>query len=187
MHSGEDRVRHFVRMALAAAIVLLVGAAPARAQRPLGSGDIAGSYSSLTDVTTDTSSDDPYRGWLVSGSWPVLWPRLLATGELDNHTRTNDVDETSRLLGVLGGARYIVWRNSRLAAFGQAQFGVERFSEPGFDESGFAMQPGGGVDVRMMSSLAVRVQADYRFSTQNQVDYREVRLAVGAVFNLGRR
>jgi hypothetical protein len=63
--------------------------------------------------------------------------------------------------------------------------GVERFSEPGFVESGPALQIGAGLDVSIGSRLGVRVQGDWRLSQQNDTTYKEVRAAVGLTFRLG--
>jgi hypothetical protein len=178
-----------MRLSIGLLVVLMVVvplAGPVHAQTASASGDLSAAYSSLTDVTTDTSSDEPYRGWLVSGSWRLFGQRLFVTGEVGSNSRKNVVDETLRLTGYLGGARYLFWRTPRFAAFGQAQFGVERFSEPGFAESGPAIQPGVGLDVGLTSIFGVRVQSDFRFSSQRDVSYQEIRFSIGGVVNLRR-
>jgi hypothetical protein len=186
MNAEEVLVRRSIGLISIGLVALFASAAPSRAQTAGASGDVSAAYASLTDVTTATSSDEAYSGWLVSGSWRVLGPRLFATGEVGSNSRKNVVDETARLTAYLGGARYVFWRTPRFAAFGHAVFGVEQFSEPGFDEWGPAIQPGGGLDVGLTPRFSVRVQSDYRFSTQADANYREVRWSVGGVFNLHR-
>ena len=78
-------------------------------------------------------------------------------------------------------------RTTRLALFGQALGGVERFSEPGFVESGPAFQTGAGLDVAIWSRLGARLQGDWRLSRQNDVTYKEVRVALGLTVRLGAR
>jgi hypothetical protein len=63
--------------------------------------------------------------------------------------------------------------------------GVERFSEPGFVESGLAIQPGGGVDWAMGARYFLRAQADYRMSRQTGGTFNNVRVAVGGGVRLG--
>ena len=183
----ETRVRRRLEILILVLLCLLAVNRAAQAQATRPSGDAAAGYSSLTDVTSDSSSSDRYTGWLASAAWPVLGRKILATGEVGSNWRSNVVSETQRLTSVLGGARYLVTQSPRVVTFVQGQVGMERFSEPGFDESGLAMQPGAGVDVYLTSLLGVRAQADMRFSKQNDVSYREVRVAVEAVLRLKRR
>lgn len=149
--------------------------------------DVSVGYGILRDVTSDESITDPYPGWAVSGSYPFGWRRLSLAGEISSHTRDNVVDETQRISAFLGGARIALTRSSRFATFAQLLAGVERFSEPGFDESGAAVEPGAGLDVRLWSRLGARVQAGLRFANQGDTTYREARVLVGAVFDLGTR
>jgi hypothetical protein len=183
----EARVRRLPELvvALIACAAFLNVAAPVQAQTSsTRKGDVSGGYSSLTDITTSDSSSNRYAGWLVSASWPILGPKFRVTGEVDSNWRKNVVDETQRLTGFLGGLRFSLTQSNRLTTFAHAQVGVERFSEPGFTESGVAYQPGAGVDVHLTPSLGVRAQIDMRFSTQGDARYREVRVAVGAVLRL---
>jgi hypothetical protein len=183
----EARVGRWLELVftLIVCTAILNVAAPVHAQTSSPRrGDVSGGFSSLTDITTSDSSSDRYAGWLVSASWPVLGPKIRATGEVDSNWRENVVGETQRLTGFLGGLRYSLSESKRLATFAQGQVGVERFSEPGFNESGVAYQPGAGADVRLTTSLGVRAQVDLRFSTQGDAHYRELRVAVSAVLRL---
>lgn len=139
--------------------------------RDLGGGEIA-----------ETDYD---RGFLVSVGAPLPWARLSLVGEAGANSRDNILDETQRLFALMAGARVGILRTSRLALFGQVLGGVERFSEPGFVESGPALQTGAGLDVSIWSRLGVRVQGDWRLSRQNDTTYKEVRAAVGLTFRLG--
>ena len=70
--------------------------------------------------------------------------------------------------------------------------GAERFSEPGFSETGLALQPGGGVDVGLTDRLALRAQADYRWvrvganATDPAVTIDEWRVGIGLAIGVGR-
>ncbi len=176
-------MRPFHLVTAAGLLVVLVMARPAAAQAAAGvPADVFAGFSTLRELGTDDAPATAYdRGWVVSASAPVWWRRLSVTGEASGHSRANIVGETQRLLALLGGARVSLFRASRLGIFGQALAGVERFSEPGFEESGFAFQPGAGVDLHLWKAVAVRGQVDYRTARQNGATYREVRLAAGAV------
>jgi hypothetical protein len=167
--------------------ILGAGLFPATASGQTGSAaDISLGYSVLRDVTSDESGTDLYTGWVTSAAVPFWWTRLSIVGEAGSNARTNVVAETERLTAFLGGARIGITTGSRLKTWGQALVGFERFSEPGFSESGLAVQPGAGVDVRLVSAVGARVQADYRFAKQTGATYRELRVAVSAVFQIGR-
>jgi len=64
--------------------------------------------------------------------------------------------------------------------------GLERFSEPGFDESGAAFQAGFGLDFVMGSKAFVRAQADYRRSQPNGGAFNDVRAFVGVGIWVGK-
>jgi len=167
-------------------ITLLIAATPAIAQVPTGGPDVFAGYSPLRDLgTDDVPATDYTRGWVAAVGIPLPWWQLMAAGEVGMNQRTNVVDEAQQLFAALGGVRMNVWRASRVALFAQALAGIERFSEPGFDESGPAIQPGGGVDIAIWSRLGARTQLDWRFSQQNGASYQALRLAVGVVFRLG--
>lgn len=167
--------------------LLLLTAIPAAAQVTAGP-DVFVGFSPLRDLgTEEVPATDYDRGWVVAVGVPLPWWGLVATGEAGMNSRTNTVDETQQLFAALGGVRMNVWQSSRVALFGQALAGIERFSEPGFDESGPAFQPGGGVDVAIWSRLGARAQFDWRLSQQNGESYRAIRVAFGGVVRLGAR
>jgi len=162
-------------------LLLALLAAPAAAQEA-SRGDVFAGVSAVRDLgTEDVPSVDYGRGWVVAAGVRLPWWRLTAVGDLSQHSRSNIVEETQQLLAVLGGVRGDLVRASRLTVFVQALAGLERFTEPGFEESGPAFQPGAGVDVRLWSRLGARAQTDFRLSRQAGATYREVRVSVGVV------
>lgn len=166
---------------LAGALGFLVAAPPVLAQSIDGP-HVFGGVSMLRDLGTEDVPATTYdRGWLVAAGTPLPWGRLHVVGEVGMNSRTNIVDETQRLSAALGGVRMNLLRAARLVVFGQALAGVEWFSEPGFEQSGPALQPGVGVDVAVWSRFGARVQGDWRLSRQNGDSYREARVAVGVV------
>ena len=174
-----------MRAALLAIVIVAMGAGVADARQGVGTpaptGDLAGGYSFLREMPKGGASRDYKQGWFVTGAHRILWDRLWAVGEIDSHRRQNIVGEQARLTAYLGGVRVPLVGIWRVRVFGQVLAGVERFSEPGLAQSAFAFQPGAAVDVRVIDRLGVRVQADYRGVTQDDITYREMRVAAGAV------
>ncbi len=160
-------------------------ASPAAAQT-VAAPDVSIGYSTLRDVTSGDSIRDPYDGWLASVAHPFGWRRLAVAAEVGSNSRTNLAGEVQRISAFLGGARVALAGSRRLTVFAQALVGMERFSEPGFSESGVAVQPGAGLDVGIWSRLGARVQGDYRIASEGDATYRELRFSVGAVVTLGR-
>ena len=92
----------------------------------------------------------------------------------------------------LGGPRVSYRKDGRFTPFAHALFGVARAGAGTFgfgaSENAFAMALGGGVDLRLTNSIAVRaVQADYvqtRFLDDRQ---NSARLSFGIVFRFGEK
>lgn len=172
---------------LVAVLLTFVAVAPAAAQGHEPAHAFVG-LSALRDLGSGEIGETDYdRGFLVSVGAPLRWARLSLVGEVGANSRTNILDETQRLLALMAGARVSVLRTTRLALFAQALGGVERFSEPGFVESGPAFQTGAGLDVAVWSRLGARLQGDWRLSRQNDVTYKELRVALGLTVRLGAR
>lgn len=170
-----------LRTLLPAVVLMSALAAPAAAQDTFRGHLFAGA-SALRELGTDDLPAVTYdRGWVVAAGVRLPWWRLVAVGDLSQHARTNLVDETQRLFGILGGVRADLLRHSRVTVFAQALAGFERFSEPGFEASGAAFQPGAGVDVTVWSRVGIRAQADARISRQNDATYKEIRISAGVV------
>jgi len=163
--------------------VLVAFASPATAQ--LSAATVAGGYSYLRELGTGATPTTTYpNGWFATltarlGRFPVA-----AAGEINVSSRKNVVD-VQRLQAFLGGVQVRVVRAWRMGVFANALVGTERFSEPGFSETGFAFQPGAGVDVGIARSMALRVQVDYRLVNQAHVTFKEVRTSVGAAVGFG--
>src|SRR5688572_29944860 len=125
-------------------------------------GTIAGGYTYLREQGPGGFDPENYpSGWAAAVTFRVAG-RLSAVGEIGVSSRTNVGDEHIHLLGAFGGARFDILRAGRTQVFVQALVGTERFSEPGFSESGLAFQLGAGADIPVWKSWFARVQADYR-------------------------
>jgi len=147
---------------------------------------LAGGYSFVREQGPGGFEPATYpTGWMVAGSHRIGSGRLAAIGEFGLNGRDNVVGERQRLVGMFGGAKMGMLRSARMALFAQALVGVERFSEPGFVESGLAIQPGAGVDWALGARYFLRVQGDYRVSWQTGGRFNNVRVAVGGGVRIG--
>jgi hypothetical protein len=167
---------------LSAMAVSSLAAAPALAQtRPAA--NISGGYSALREHGT---SDAFYRaGWTASfATTPPsgLGWTIEAGG---NYRRPAGISQ--RLVALLGGVRFTAARRARMVPFAQGLAGLERYSETGFSENGFAVQPGAGLDLFISNRTAIRVEVDYRWVRADPRTFNELRLVAGVSFAFGSR
>jgi hypothetical protein len=173
--------RLFARTAAAgAALVLLVGCArPAAAQPRV---DVAAGYATLHD--NDISEDFP-AGWFVSVSAMPGW--LGVAGEVSGNYKTVNVFGGDVRLSVhtfMAGPKFAA-RLPVATPFFQVLFGAARLGANAVgpeSETDFAMQPGGGVDVRLSNAVGLRVGANYRLIRSLGETSKESQLVVGIVF-----
>jgi hypothetical protein len=176
--------RAFVTAALAMGW-LLAGTEGAAAQTAEPARQIAGSYGYLYEHGVGGGPSATYpKGWFVTFD-QRLTGRFAAVGEVGGSYRSNAGIETQSLYGFFGGARVRLFRLGMVRVFAQGLAGVERFSEPGFSEHGFAVQPGGGADIPLTHRLDVRVQGDYRAAHQEGVWIHEGRFGIGLSIGFG--
>ncbi len=172
----------FRRAASTALLVVascVVSAAPSSAQAWSGA-DLGIGYSSLHDIDSGAAYD---RGWIVA----LAGRRHGSLGwvaEASGDART-PAGVAQRLHALLGGPRLTARVRGPVAPFGQVLLGWERYDEPGFVENGVALQPGGGVDVRITARTAGRLQADWRAVRAAGDKAREIRVAASVVVALG--
>ena len=126
-------------------------------------------------------------GWAVNASYTFLWKERVGPAfDIGRNERSNIVGETQALSAWLVGARIDIVRTRWFTPFAHVLFGQETFEEPGFSETGFAIQPGGGVDVALWKGLGIRAQGDYRFVEYDGDDgrYRNARAFLGVLVKL---
>lgn len=158
------------------------GATPVFAQE--SAGEIALGYSILHD--SDAEQTFP-MGWLFAGG-VNLGSNVAVVGEAGGNYKTVDVlgtDVSLRVHSFLGGVRF---QNHRPKAmpFGQVLVGLAHMGASvlgeGDSANGFAIQPGGGVDIPLTSSLGARLQGDYRMIRSEGEMANEFRFGFGLVF-----
>lgn len=141
---------------------------------------LSGGYVYLHQQSAGDLEDPAYSlGWMASGAFRLGSSRLSAAGEFGIGSRKNAFDETQRLTGALGGARFTLTRSPRVRLFAQALVGLEVFTEPGLIQYGVAVQPGGGIDLHLSARWFVRAQGDYRWSQSDNATYHAWRVVAG--------
>jgi hypothetical protein len=118
-------------------------------------------------------------GWLADVAIAPRASSLSLVGEVGGVYR-KPAGVLQNLYGFLGGVRFSFRRSTGLVPFGQVLAGLERYSEPGFVESGFAIQTGGGVELPISAGLTARAQVDFRVAHEQGQTFKEFRIG-GAV------
>jgi hypothetical protein len=185
-------------------VLLVFLSGPAMAQNVTG--DVAFGYSALKD---NDIHDWFAKGWVASGaanvsrSWQIV-------GEATRHSQSPQeardfgIDFSLHLLGFGAGPRFITRQPGRLQAFAQVLVGGTRVSfssslpscgaiidapclsdDASTSRTGFAVQPGGGLDMGLTRSVFVRVQGDYRMFRIEGENAHEFRVAVGIAYKFG--
>lgn len=166
----------------AAALVLLPGSARAQDPRPL---TVAAGATYLREQPPgDFPAETWDTGWAVAVGYTV-WKGLGGVFDFGANKKTNLIGEEQELTYYLYGVRYDITSSRWLRTYAQTLFGRETFSEPGFTEHGFAIQPGGGVDVYFWKGVGARVQVDYRITDYDEARFKDWRVFGGGVFAFG--
>lgn len=174
------------RTALLATTLILAGTLSAMAQET-PAWEVAGGYSSIR------WDDETFHGWLLSGA-KHLTSTLAITGEVGgNYTTYELFDVSEGVHSFMVGPRLSVSGNAIATPFVQVLVGGARFHVEdavlGYSDSstGFALQPGAGVDVQMRPNVGLRLGVDYRRTSLNDESVGQFRFHVGVVLRGGTR
>jgi hypothetical protein len=187
--SGYPNPTREVRLRIKAILGVVLGltaifgvATPVFAQE--SAGDVAIGYSILHD--SDAEETFP-MGWLFAGG-VNLGSNVALVGEAGGNYKTVSVlgtDVNLRVHSFLGGVR-VQNRRPKAMPFGQVLVGLAHMGASALGEgdssNGFAIQPGGGVDIPLSSSLGARVQGDYRMIRSDGETGNEFRFGFSLVF-----
>jgi opacity protein-like surface antigen len=171
------------------AIACLLGLSRSAQAQNAGGIEVAAGYSFLHDQELEENLP---LGWVVSVAGPANAP-LSIVGEVGGNYKTLSalgVDVTLRVHSFLAGVKVASRTGPGVTPFGQILAGAARFSGDvnvagfgvGTSETGFALQPGGGVDVGVGARAAVRLEGDYRLVRVEGSNGNEWRFVVGVVF-----
>jgi opacity protein-like surface antigen len=119
-------------------------------------------------VLQATASDNGLGlGWIAGAALPIM-SSLAIVGEASGHYKdrtTLEADVELSFHAAMAGARLSA-RLGPLTEFAQVLAGVLHGHGSAFGSTasttGFALQPGGGIDYRLGSRMAARLQLDYR-------------------------
>lgn len=178
----------FRKIAFLAMALLVSGSAFAQ---DYSRGEVAVGWSVLRDFDIDETFPE---GFHVGGAVNVTsW--LGIAGDVGYNTKnfSDDFDLADVDLSVTtyaAGPRFN-GRFGKSTGFGHVLFGGARFSAAGSilgvtdsaSDTQFLIQPGGGVDIGMSESVAIRAQGDYLYVKDSDGEFRFV---LGVVFRFGR-
>lgn len=142
-------------MIVGAIALLVVSAAPARAQMWVSGG--------FTVQDWGTGSD-----WNDSKGFAVDFGRVIhktakTAGALYGDFSFNMFSDVENDTGIVGGFREFFTFNDHFVPYVHVSTGLMHWSEPDFDSSGndWTIGGGGGVNINLNSSWGVKVQYDY--------------------------
>ena len=154
--------------------------------------DVAIGYSILRELDADVDQTSPL-GWVAAAAGNIN-DSFAILGEVGGNYKSFDaggMDVDVKVHTFVAGARFANRRSARASPFAQVLVGAGRATGTvlGISRSttGFAIQPGGGVDIAVGPNVAIRLQGDYRALRDEGETFGEVRFGVGAVFGFGRR
>jgi len=175
-----------VRIFVIAFACLSSGVPPALAAEPPAL-DLAGSYALVEAVGVGNNYPTGWLGsvgWYVNGTWGVVgeFGRSYHTTHTVIGSGLPDLDAT--VDNVMGGVKIRAGGGHRVNPFLQVLLGEARFANNYSDKSisHLTWQLGGGAEVGMTRSLAIRLQGDYRFISADGANLKEFRLSTGVVF-----
>ena len=173
-------------------LALSVSATPARAQRTEVGGGVSWSW-----LQGDYGQWYTYQGWSLEAGRSIT-PHFSIIGRLNTDAYSdhfsNGSSDSYRNVALTGGPKLSTSPNGRVMAFAQLPVGIERRSYtlrevtvPDLHESssGFGIEPGGGVDVKVVGPVAARAQLNAGvFEPWHPIFWRLARwqLAVGGVY-----
>jgi len=172
---------------LLASLAVLGMTAQAASADPPAKAEIGGLYS----VHHNDAGTFPL-GWIFAVGGNVT-NTIAIVGEIGGGYKSineSGMDLTMKEHTFLGGVKFASRRSRAAVPFVQVLTGIGNFGAgaAGYSASvnAFAFQTGGGVDIRMGSRSALRVQGDYRLLRREGHNLNEFRFAAGVMFGFGK-
>ena len=174
-------MRHRATSTIVAGLVLIgLSATPASAQQSTSSDDYDLSVGTLYDVALNEYSQSSNVGMHLDVAKRFLRGDSMSVsgvGEIGfNHF------ESETLSSYLGGIRFAGNYSQKFSPFAQMLLGGEHCC----DDTNFAIQTGGGVDIPWKTQFAFRAQVDWRHVSNEGDDADGLRVGIGVVFPLNR-
>ena len=158
------------------AVVIFLGAISSFAQKA-PPGDVAVSYSILHFGAGSNALGGSFSAAGNVNRWFGIAGDFGAYNESPTKTFT-----------FLAGPRFSVrTRRSRITPYAETLFGGAHMSTNGFGSTGFSALVGGGVDLGLSPSVALRPQVDYLAIRSGGSHLDTARISVGVAFRLGQK
>jgi len=144
-------------------------------------GAVAGRISKSVDIVAEIGQSSKTLTEEFSGARATL--RLLNYGAGLRFVRRSSARAMPFAQVVVGGARASAGIESCGAFLTPSDCDDARDLSP--SANGFALQPGGGVDLALSRRVGLRLQSDYRYIRVEEENLHEFRFATGVVFRFG--
>jgi hypothetical protein len=158
------------------AVVIFLGAISSFAQQ-VPQGDVAGSYSFVHFGPGSNANGGSVSAAFNANRWFGIAGDFGAYSQSPTKTFT-----------FLAGPRFTVrTRRSRFTPYAETLFGAAHRSTNGVGSTGFSALVGGGVDLGMSPSVALRPEVDYLAIRSGGSHLDTARISIGVAFRLGQK
>jgi hypothetical protein len=155
------------------AVVIFLGAISSFAQE-VPKGDVAASYSFLHLGPGGNEQGGSFSAAVNANRWFGI------AGDFGAYSQSPVTTFT-----FLAGPRFSVRTQNRITPYVETLFGGTHFTTSGFGSNGFTVLAGGGLDLGMSQSVALRPQFDYLAIRSGGSTLNTARISVGVAFHLG--
>ena len=163
-----------MKKAIWLAVVIFLGAFSSFAQE-LPQGDVAGSYSFVHFGPGSNANGGSFSAAVYANRWFGIAGDFGAYSQSPTRTYT-----------FLAGPRFSMRGRSRFTPYAETLFGDTHFTTSGFPgTNGFTALAGGGVELGMSRSVALRPQLDYLAIRSGGSTINTARVSVGLAFRIG--
>ena len=166
-------------MAILAVAGILTVARPASAQDKGGT-NLGLTYTNLTTFAGGTHVNLPI-GWLASIGAGVNKSTAVVGEVGGNYKKVAGV--WAKQHSFQGGLRWLSSKNPKATPFVQVVTGVTHFT----GSNAWTLTPGGGVDSKIGSKCAFRIQGDWMYLRDSGVSSNGFRVGAGIVFNMDKK
>ena len=156
------------------AVVIFLGAISSFAQE-VPQGDVAGSYSFVHFGPGSNANGGSFSAAVYTNRWFGI------AGDFGAYS-----ESPTKIFTFLGGPRFSVRSRSQFTPYVETLFGDTHFTTSGFPSTnGFTALVGGGVELGMSRSVALRPQLDYLAIRTGGSTLNTARISVGLAFPIG--
>ena len=155
------------------AVVIFLGAISSFAQ-DAPQGDVAAAYSFVHFGPGSNANGGSFSGAVNANRWFGI------AGDFGVYSQSPTTTFT-----FLAGPRFSVRSRSRFTPYVETLFGGTHFTTSGFGTNGFTALAGGGVELGMSRSVALRPQLDYLAIRTGGSTLNTARISVGLAYRIG--